>query len=37
MGSGLGWAELCQVDYLIHRLDGVPQETIDAWMSKASA
>ncbi|GFZ51414.1 hypothetical protein JCM24511_09176 [Saitozyma sp. JCM 24511] len=26
-----------EVDYLIHRLDGVPQETIDAWMSKADA
>lgn len=24
-----------QVDYLVHRLDGVPQAQIDAWMGKA--
>lgn len=23
---------MLQVDYLIHRLDGVPQEQIDTWM-----
>lgn len=25
-----------QVDYLIHRLDGVPQSQVDAWMAAAS-
>ena len=24
-----------EVDYLIHRLDGVPQEQIDRWLAKA--
>ncbi|TXT10339.1 uncharacterized protein COLE_04273 [Cutaneotrichosporon oleaginosum] len=26
-----------EVDYLVHRLDGVPQEQIDAWMAGAKA
>jgi chorismate mutase len=24
-----------EVDYLVHRLDGVPQEQIDAWLAQA--
>jgi hypothetical protein len=27
------WRASLQVDYLIHRLDGVPQSQIDEWMA----